>query len=93
MIQSFADKKTEMIWRGRRSSTLPQVIQQRAFNQLAMIHRSQDIHDLRVPPSNHFERLSGDRKGDCSIRINQQWRICVGWKAGHAYEVEITDYH
>ena len=93
MIQGFADKQTEMIWLGRRSSKLPQVIQQRALNKLAMIHRSQDIHDLRVPPSNHLERLSGDRKGNYSIRINQQWRICFRWQNGDVYDVEIVDYH
>ena len=93
MISSFADKETAKIWDCQRSSKLPQTIQQRALNKLAMIHRSQNINDLRVPPSNHLERLSGDRKNQYSIRINQQWRICFNWKDGNAHEIEITDYH
>ena len=93
MIASFADKETERIWQGRRSRKLPLDIQQRALNKLAMINRSQDINDLRVPPSNHLERLSGDRAGQYSIRINQQWRICFCWSNGTAHDLEITDYH
>ena len=93
MISSFSDKETEKIWRGKRSIKLPQDIQQRALNKLAMIHRSQDIRDLTVPPSNHLERLSGDREGQYSIRINRQWRICFRWDDGTAYNLEITDYH
>lgn len=93
MVVSFADKEAEKIWSGQWSRKLPQEIQQRVLNKLAMIHRSQDIHDLRVPPSNHLERLSGDRVGQYSIRINQQWRICFRWQNGNAYELEITDYH
>lgn len=91
MIVGFADNETAKIWDCRRSLKLPQAIQQRALNKLAMIHRSQNINDLRVPPSNHLERLSGDRKGQYSIRINQQWRICFFWKEGDAHDVEIID--
>jgi toxin HigB-1 len=93
MIVGFADKEAEKIWRGQRSRKLPQEIQQRALNKLAMLNRSQNINDLRVPPSNHLERLSGDRGGQYSIRINQQWRICFSWSAGRVYDVAITDYH
>ncbi len=93
MIVSFRDKEAERIWCGQRSKKLPQAIQQRALNKLAMIHRSQDIHDLRVPPSNHLERLSGDREGQYSIRINQQWRLCFRWQNGDAHDLAITDYH
>jgi toxin HigB-1 len=63
MISNFSDKETEKIWKGKRSSKLPGEIQQRALNKLAMIHQSQDVGDLTVPPSNHLERLSGDREG------------------------------
>lgn len=93
MIVSFSDKVAEKIWRGQHSRKLPPEIQQRILNKLAMLHRSKNIHDLRVPPSNHLERLSGDREGQYSIRINQQWRLCFRWVNGSAYDVEITDYH
>ena len=93
MIVSIAEKETMKIWNCQRSSKLPQDIQNRALNKLAMIHRSQDINDLRVPPSNHLEGLGGDRKGQFSIRINQQWRICFRWEGCDAHDVEITDYH
>jgi len=93
MIASFGDKETEKIWLKLRSKKLPQEIQQRALNKLAMIHRSQNVNDLRVPPSNHLERLSGDREGQYSIRINQQWRLCFRWQNGNAHDLEITDYH
>ncbi|HKK18757.1 MAG TPA: type II toxin-antitoxin system RelE/ParE family toxin [Opitutales bacterium] len=93
MIVGFADKETEKLWQGQRSRKLPAEIQQRALNKLAMLNRSRDINDLRVPPSNHLERLSGDRAGKYSIRINQQWRICFRWSSGRANDVEITDYH
>jgi len=93
MIVSFRDKEAEKIWRGHRSKKLPQAIQQRVLNKLAMIHRSKNIHDLRVPPSNHLERLSGDREGQYSIRINQQWRLCFRWENGNTHDFEVTDYH
>ena len=92
MIVSFADKQAERIWEGQCSSRLPQEIQQRALNKLAMINRSQNINDLRVPPSNHLERLSGDREGQYSIRINQQWRICFRWLNGSAHDEQTNDY-
>ena len=93
MITSIVSKETAKIWDCGRSSKLPQDIQQRALNKLAMIHRSQNINDLRVPPSNCLERLAGDRQGQYRIRINQQWRICFRWESGDAHNVEITDYH
>ena len=93
MIKSFADKETEKIYSGRVSRRLPQDIQRRALNKLRMLHISQELVDLRIPPSNHLEALSGDRKGQHSIRINNQWRICFIWKEGDAHEVQITDYH
>ena len=93
MIKSFADAQTEKIWNQERSRRLPQDIQQRALNKLAMLSQSKDINDLRIPPANLLEALSGTRKGQHSIRINQQWRICFRWEAGDAYDVEIVDYH
>jgi Plasmid maintenance system killer protein len=93
MIVDFGDKETARVWDCQRSSKLPPSIQQRALNKLAMIHRSQDINDLRVPPSNRLERLSGDLKNLYSIRINRQWRICFEWRDGAAHNVSITDYH
>ncbi|NBD37547.1 MAG: type II toxin-antitoxin system RelE/ParE family toxin [Verrucomicrobia bacterium] len=93
MIVGFRDNEAKKIWRGERSKKLPREIQQRVLNKLAMVHRSQNIHDLRVPPSNHLERMSGDREGQYSIRINQQWRLCFRWNNGNAHDLEITDYH
>ena len=93
MIKTFADKETEGIWNLRRSRRLPGSIQQRALNKLAMIDRSTNLNDLRVPPSNHLEALKGDLRDLYSIRINQQWRICFRWIDGDAYEVAIRDYH
>lgn len=93
MIKSFADKKTETIWKESDSKRLPGDIQQRALNKLAMLSQAKDLVDLRIPPANRLEALSGDRKGQHSIRINQQWRVCFRWSDGDAYEVEIVDYH
>ncbi|MGK0177046.1 MAG: proteic killer suppression protein [Lentimonas sp.] len=72
---------------------MPQDIQQRALNKLAVLSQSRDLKDLRIPPSTGLEALSGNWKGQHSIRINQQWRICLRWEAGDAYDVEIVDYH
>ncbi len=93
MIKSFADAETEKIWSQRRSRKLPGHIQQRALNKLAMLSQAHDLMDLRIPPSNRLEALSGKRTGQHSIRINQQWRICFRWEKGDANEVEIVDYH
>lgn len=68
-------------------------IQQVALRKLRMLNRAQTLHDLRVPPANRLERLSGDRAGQYSIRINDQWRVCFEWRDGHAWQVEIIDYH
>lgn len=72
---------------------MPGDIQQVALRKLRMIHNAKNINDLRVPPANRLEKLGGDREGQYSIRINDQWRICFFWKAGDAHEVEIIDYH
>jgi proteic killer suppression protein len=92
MIQSFKGKSAKALWEGKRSK-LPSDILQRAVDKLSILHASTDIDSLRIPPSNHLEALSGDRKGQHSIRINSQWRICFRWENGNAYEVAITDYH
>lgn len=93
MIKSFRDKETEKIYLRERSARLPGDIQQIALRKLRMINNAQNINDLRIPPSNRLEKLSGDRAGQYSIRINDQWRICFVWKDNNAYYVEITDYH
>lgn len=93
MIRSFANLQTERIWPGLRSRKLPPDIQDRALDRLKMLNRARTIEDLRNPPSNRLHALQDDRAGQHSISINMQWRICFVWKDGHAYDVEITDYH
>ena len=93
MIKSFNDKETEKIYSRERSTKLPGDIQQTALRKLRMINNAQNIHDLRIPPSNRLEKLRGDRKGQYSIRINDKWRIFFEWKENNAYNVEIIDYH
>jgi proteic killer suppression protein len=93
MIQSFRDKEAERIFRRERSRRLPADIQQVALRKLRMINRATTLADLTVPPANRLEKLRGDREGQYSIRINDQWRICFEWTAGDAYQVEIVDYH
>lgn len=93
MIRGFRDKKTEKIFGRQFSRKLPTDIQQMALRKLRMLNRSQSLHDLRVPPANRLEKLSGDRPSQDSIRINNQWRICFVWRDGDAYDVEIVDYH
>jgi toxin HigB-1 len=93
MIRSFKSKETQKVFNRDRSKKLPGEIQQVALRKLKMLNRSQNLQDLRVPPSNRLERLKGNRKGQYSIRINDQWRICFRWERGDAYEVEIVDYH
>jgi len=93
MLSSFGSKETEKVWKGIRSSKLPPEIQKIARRKLRMINNSFDLKDLRMPPSNRLEKLSGNRKDFYSIRINDQWRIILIWEEGHALEVEIVDYH
>jgi proteic killer suppression protein len=93
MIRSFKSKETEKIFNRQRSRKLPQDMQQVALRKLRMLNRAVSLQDLRVPPANHLEKLSGDRNGQYSIRINDQWRICFEWRDEGAYEVEIVDYH
>ena len=93
MIKTFASKETETIWQGRVSKKLPTDIQQVARRKLRMLNNAVTLNDLRIPPANRLEALRGDRKGQYSIRINDQWRICFAWEQGDAYYVEIVDYH
>jgi toxin HigB-1 len=93
MIRSFRCRETEAIFQRDHSRRLPPDIQKTAFRKLRMLNRSSTVEDLRVPPGNRLEALSGNRKGQHSIRINDQWRICFVWRDGSAYNVEIVDYH
>jgi proteic killer suppression protein len=93
MIKSFGSKETEKVWQGIRSNNLPNEIQNVARRKLRMINNAQNINDLRIPPSNHLEKLSGKLKDFHSIRINKQWRIIFIWENDNAFEVEILDYH
>lgn len=93
MIRSFGSKETESIWNGIRVRKLPLDIQSIGRRKLRMVNNSQDIQDLRIPPSNRLEKLSGHLKDFHSIRINKQWRIIFKWSNGNAYEVRIMDYH
>ncbi len=93
VIRSFQDREVEFLFHRERSRTLPLSIQRVALRKLRMLHRSQSLQDLRVPPANRLEKLSGDRAGQYSIRINDQWRICFVWQNGDAWNVEIVDYH
>ncbi|MEK7818103.1 MAG: type II toxin-antitoxin system RelE/ParE family toxin [Actinomycetota bacterium] len=93
MIKSFRNKDTEGIYERRRSLRLPGDIQQVALRKLRMINNAATLNDLRIPPANRLEKLAGNREGQYSIRINDQWRICFIWDEGDAFEVEITDYH
>lgn len=93
MIVSFACRETEKIYHSVFSKKFPASIQQRAKMKLRMLNYSINLNDLRVPPSNRLEMLSGTRKGQYSIRINDQWRICFEWIDNSAFHVEIVDYH
>ena len=93
MIKGFRDKEKKKVFNGRFSKTLPHDIQHIAERKLIMLHRSATLIDLRVPPSNRLEALKGKRKGQHSIRINDQRRICFEWREDSVYEVEIVDYH
>lgn len=93
MIESFASKETEKIFLGQVSRQLPSDIQKTARRKLLYLHEAEDVQDLRAPPGNRLEKLSGDRAGQYSIRINDQWRICFNWVADTAQDVEIVDYH
>lgn len=93
MIQSFASTETESFFETGKSRRLPPEILKRAAMRLTQLNAATVVEDLRIPPSNHLEMLSGDRDGQWSIRINQQWRVCFYFKDGDAFNVEIVDYH
>ncbi|KAB7768779.1 type II toxin-antitoxin system RelE/ParE family toxin [Xanthomonas maliensis] len=93
MIRSFADKQAEQIWSGERSRRLPADIQSVARRKLRMLNAAVQLDDLRIPPANRLEALKGTRRGQYSIRINDQWRICFQWMDGDVFGVEIVDYH
>jgi proteic killer suppression protein len=93
VIKAFKDSETERIYSRERSRKLPPDIQQVALRKLRMINNARNIIDLLIPPANRLEKLSGNRTGQYSIRINDRWRICFAWKDGDAIDVEITDYH
>jgi len=93
MIKTFKCKETQKIFRRQYSRKLPSDIQKAAFRKLRMINRSYTLSDLKVPPANRLEMLAGRRKGQYSIRINDQWRICFRWIDNNAFDIEITDYH
>src|SRR5262249_53901715 len=93
VLRSFADKDTERVWRRERSRRLDVDTARVALRKLLILDAAETLADLRVPPSNRLEKLVGDRAGQDSIRVNQQWRICFRWNKGGAENVEIVDYH
>ena len=93
MIIGFHDTETATIWSGQRSRRLPTDIQLAALRKLRLLNNARRLDDLRVPPGNRLEALKGQRQGQHSIRINDQWRICFVWKENNAHQVEIVDYH
>ena len=93
MIQSFANKETEQVYNQENSRRLPSTIQKVALRKLMMIDNAKNLEDLRIPPNNRLEQLHGDRDGQYSIRINDQWRICFTMTDGQFHNVEIVDYH
>ena len=93
MIKTFKNKTTKKIYNRKYSKKLPRDIQRISMKKLWMLDAAPDINSLRIPPGNRLELLYGDREGQYSIRINDQWRICFHWHEGNSYEVEIVDYH
>lgn len=93
MLQSFRDKTTELVWRRQRVRALDAPTQRAALRKLAMLDAADVIGDLRIPPGNRLEKLQGDRAGQYSVRVNQQWRICFVWTTAGPTDVEIVGYH
>jgi proteic killer suppression protein len=93
MIKSFRDKETEKLFARQSSRRFSANLHKAAWSKLAILDAAERLDDLRVPPGNRLEKLAGDRVGQYSIRINNQYRVCFEWREGDAYEVEITDYH
>ena len=93
MIKSFRDGLTESIWQRQRAKGFPNDLYKIARRKLGFLEDAVELKDLRIPPGNRLESLKGDRSGQHSIRINDQWRVCFRWEDGNAFDVEITDYH
>ena len=93
MIKAFADKETQRLFSGKVSRKIPVDIQRVSLRKLLQLHAASELNFLRIPPGNQLETLKGNRLGQHSILINNQWRICFVWRDGHAYYVEIVDYH
>ena len=93
MIASFRDKETERLWRTGKSRRIPANLRRRAFKKLAILNAAVALENLRVPPGNDLEALPGNRSGQYSIRINDQYRVCFVWRDGNALDVEVMDYH
>ena len=93
MIRSFGSKDTERLWHRERVRSIDPRIHRVALRKLEFIHAAADVEDLRIPPGNRLEQLKGDRNGQHSIRVNDQWRICFVWRDGGAHDVELVDYH
>lgn len=93
MIKTFRCRETEKLFLRQVSSRLPTDLHRGARRKLSLLDTAQELNDLRVPPGNRLEKLDGNREGQYSIRINDQWRLCFRWSGGDAYEVEIVDYH
>lgn len=93
MIRSFCSKDTERIWHGQYVKGVDRALQRATLRKLELIHAAKDVEDLRIPPGNRLERLVGDRRGQYSIRLNAQWRICFVWREGGADDVQLVDYH
>jgi proteic killer suppression protein len=93
MIRAFADRDTEKVWKRLPVRRWGADVQRAAYRKLLMIDAAETLSDLMLPPGNRLEKLAGDRAGQYSVRVNDQWRICFYWRDSHADEVEITDYH
>ena len=93
MIRSFRDRETQKLFEREGSRKLPENMQKKALQKLVILDAAESLHDLRLPPGNRLEKLSGSREGQYSIRINDRWRICFRWSGNEAHDVEITDYH
>ena len=93
MIRSFKSKEAEKIFQRKQSRKFSTDIQRSALRKMRMLNRAHSLNDLKMPPGNRLEKLHGDREGQMSIRINDQWRICFRWENGDCHDVEITDYH
>lgn len=93
MIKSFSDKRTEQIFNGFRSPDFSPEVARMALRKLKLLHNATCLLDLRIPPGNRLEALKGDRKGQYSVRVNDQWRVCFVWHDNDAFDVKLVDYH